>query len=155
MNVRYAGAYDLIEATIRSQQCVLLDGGVATELPQQHGQDYEKLWGIEALASTPEDVLAVHRRYVDAGVNVGIRHEAGHRKADQHAYTECGHGDQTLCSTLVLSPRLDIREYLPRHEEEIVANAVQGNSDQQHPHESTGVAKGEQDVAQRPRGPIL
>ena len=43
--------YGLVQNAIAQQRCVMLDGGVATELPHQHGQDHERLWGIEALAS--------------------------------------------------------------------------------------------------------
>ena len=63
-------AYSTVHDAIAAQRCVLLDGGIATELPHRHGQDHERLWGIEALASSPEEVLDVHRRYVDAGVDV-------------------------------------------------------------------------------------
>jgi S-methylmethionine-dependent homocysteine/selenocysteine methylase/SAM-dependent methyltransferase len=70
MTVRDLPGYGPIRASIQNQRCVILDGGVATELPHEHGQDHEHLWGIEALASAPEEVLAVHRGYVDAGVDV-------------------------------------------------------------------------------------
>jgi S-methylmethionine-dependent homocysteine/selenocysteine methylase/SAM-dependent methyltransferase len=63
-------AYDVVRSRLADQQCVILDGGVATELPHQEGQDHERLWGIEALASAGQDVLDVHRRYVDAGADV-------------------------------------------------------------------------------------
>jgi methionine synthase I (cobalamin-dependent) len=43
---------------------------VTTALPHQHGQDHERLWGSEALASAPDEVRDLHRRYVDAGVDV-------------------------------------------------------------------------------------
>jgi S-methylmethionine-dependent homocysteine/selenocysteine methylase/SAM-dependent methyltransferase len=65
-----AGAYEHVAEGLTQQRCVVLDGGVATELPHQHRQDDERTWGIEALASTPEEVLEVHRRYVSAGVDV-------------------------------------------------------------------------------------
>jgi S-methylmethionine-dependent homocysteine/selenocysteine methylase len=65
------GAYEQVAAAIAEQRCVILDGGIATELPHQHGQDHERLWGIEGLASAPDQVRDVlHRRYVDAGVDV-------------------------------------------------------------------------------------
>jgi S-methylmethionine-dependent homocysteine/selenocysteine methylase/SAM-dependent methyltransferase len=70
MNVRAADGYELIRARIESGQCVVLDGGVATELPHLHGQEHERLWGIEALASAPEEVHDVHVSYVEAGVSV-------------------------------------------------------------------------------------
>ena len=69
MKVADAGAYEVIKTAIAEQQCVLLDGVIATELPHQHGQDHERMWGMEALTSAPDDVLDVHRRYVDAGVD--------------------------------------------------------------------------------------
>ncbi len=70
MKAAGVGAYQMIESAITDQQCLLLDGGVATELSHQHGQDHERLWGIETLASAPDEVYAVHRRYVDARVDV-------------------------------------------------------------------------------------
>ena len=70
MKVEAAGAYELVERALEAQRCVVLDGGIATELPHRHGQDHERLWGIEALASAPDDVLDVHRRYANAGVDV-------------------------------------------------------------------------------------
>ena len=70
MKVVEAGAYRAVQAALAAQRCVLLDGGIATELPHQHNQDHERLWGIEALASAPEEVFDVHRRYVDAQVDV-------------------------------------------------------------------------------------
>ncbi len=65
-----AGTYETVRAALADQRCIVLDGGVATELPHHHGQDHEHLWGIEALASAPDAVREVHRRYVDAGVDV-------------------------------------------------------------------------------------
>src|SRR5690349_11198197 len=62
--------YDQVATAIADQRCVILDGGIATELSHAHGQDHERLWGIEALASMPDEVRDVHRRYVDAGVDV-------------------------------------------------------------------------------------
>jgi S-methylmethionine-dependent homocysteine/selenocysteine methylase/SAM-dependent methyltransferase len=70
MNLRPASAYAEVEGAIVAGRCVLLDGGVATELPHQYGHDRERLWGVETLSSTPNEVLEVHRRYVDAGVDV-------------------------------------------------------------------------------------
>ncbi len=61
-----------VRAALAAGRCVVLDGGVATELPgavRGHGED-ERLWGTTALVDAPADVLAVHRRYVDAGCDV-------------------------------------------------------------------------------------
>ena len=62
--------YEILDEAIAEQRCVVLDGGVATELPHRHGQDEERVWGVEALASSPTAVLDVHRRYVAAGVDL-------------------------------------------------------------------------------------
>ena len=70
MTVRASSAYGSVQQAIDEQRCVVLDGGVATELAHQHTQDDERLWGIEALASTPEAVRDVHRSYLAAGVDV-------------------------------------------------------------------------------------
>ena len=70
MNVKIASGYAVVERAVATQRCVLLDGGIATELPHQYGQDRERLWGVEALTSAPNEVLDVHRRYVEAGMDV-------------------------------------------------------------------------------------
>ncbi len=64
------GGYRAVEDALARQRCVILDGGIATQLPHRHGQDNERLWGIEALASSPEEVRDVHRSYADAGADV-------------------------------------------------------------------------------------
>jgi S-methylmethionine-dependent homocysteine/selenocysteine methylase len=69
-SIQNAGGYAVIRAAIAAQRCVVLDGGIATELPHHHGQDHERLWGIEALSTDLEDVRSMHRRYVDAGADV-------------------------------------------------------------------------------------
>jgi homocysteine S-methyltransferase len=68
--LKAAGSYGVVQAALAEQRCVVLDGAIATELPHRHDQDHERLWGIEALASAPDEVLDVHRSYVDAGVDV-------------------------------------------------------------------------------------
>jgi S-methylmethionine-dependent homocysteine/selenocysteine methylase/SAM-dependent methyltransferase len=66
---RYARITELIE----SDRCVVLDGGTATELAEMVGDRpdlQERLWGTGALVRSPDDVLRVHRRYVDTGCDV-------------------------------------------------------------------------------------
>jgi S-methylmethionine-dependent homocysteine/selenocysteine methylase len=70
VKVQALTGYRRITATLGEQRCVLLDGGIGTELEHRHGQEDERLWGIEALASAPETVLNVHRSYAAAGVDV-------------------------------------------------------------------------------------
>jgi S-methylmethionine-dependent homocysteine/selenocysteine methylase len=67
--------YARIEGLIEAERCVILDGGVTTELQRirplrgEAGPDPE-LWGTWALYRAPDAVLEVHRRYVDAGCDV-------------------------------------------------------------------------------------
>jgi S-methylmethionine-dependent homocysteine/selenocysteine methylase/SAM-dependent methyltransferase len=68
-----ASAYDAIREALAQQRCVVLDGGIATELPEDlltEGPHSEQLWGVRALAYSPAEVRAVHRRYVDVGCDV-------------------------------------------------------------------------------------
>jgi S-methylmethionine-dependent homocysteine/selenocysteine methylase/SAM-dependent methyltransferase len=63
-------AYAHIAELIEQDRCVILDGGTATELPSDHPELEDRLWGTGALVRAPDDVLAVHRRYVDVGCDV-------------------------------------------------------------------------------------
>jgi S-methylmethionine-dependent homocysteine/selenocysteine methylase/SAM-dependent methyltransferase len=66
-------AYARIAALIDADTCVVLDGAMATELREAHDEHpelQEQLWGTGALVRAPDDVLQVHRRYVDAGCDV-------------------------------------------------------------------------------------
>jgi S-methylmethionine-dependent homocysteine/selenocysteine methylase/SAM-dependent methyltransferase len=68
-------AYAYVEELLAAERCVILDGGVATEVQRLRTQRGEpepapELWGTWALARAPEDVLAVHSRYVDAACHV-------------------------------------------------------------------------------------
>jgi S-methylmethionine-dependent homocysteine/selenocysteine methylase len=67
-------AYRRVEELIVAERCVMLDGGIATELGRrlpgaERGRD-EALWGTWALVHSPEVVRDVHRSYVDAGCDV-------------------------------------------------------------------------------------
>ena len=67
-----SSAYRKLEEMVAAQRCVVLDGGVATEL-QRRGSAAApdpELWGTWALFRAPQAVLDVHRSYVDAGCNV-------------------------------------------------------------------------------------
>ncbi len=66
---RSAGrGYERLRRAFADERCVMLDGGVATELPGA-GLD-EPGWGTRALVEAPDAVLAVHRSYLDAGCDV-------------------------------------------------------------------------------------
>jgi S-methylmethionine-dependent homocysteine/selenocysteine methylase len=68
-------AYARIERLIADERCVVLDGGVATELQRLRPLDVEsdpdrELWGSWALYRAPEAVREMHGRYVAAGCDV-------------------------------------------------------------------------------------
>jgi S-methylmethionine-dependent homocysteine/selenocysteine methylase/SAM-dependent methyltransferase len=65
-------SYRVLESLLADERCVVLDGGVATEL-QRVGTGVGPeagLWGTWALYSAPSAVLAVHRAYAETGCNV-------------------------------------------------------------------------------------
>jgi S-methylmethionine-dependent homocysteine/selenocysteine methylase len=69
-----APAYRRVEELLEAERCVILDGGIATELGHRlpdagRGRD-EALWGTWALVHDPEIVRDVHRSYVEQGCDV-------------------------------------------------------------------------------------
>src|ERR1700742_2840966 len=75
--------YERLAHAIASDRCVILDGGVATEL-EGHAALEDPSWGTRELRDDPEAVLRVHRSYVDAGCDVistntwGVLSAGGH-----------------------------------------------------------------------------
>jgi homocysteine S-methyltransferase len=66
-------AYERIDRTLGEGGCVLLDGGVATELQQVRSEGRARQrepWGTWALFQGPIEVLEVHRRYVASSCDV-------------------------------------------------------------------------------------
>jgi S-methylmethionine-dependent homocysteine/selenocysteine methylase/SAM-dependent methyltransferase len=67
-------AYGRVEELLHEQRCVILDGGIATELgrlrPESTPHEDEALWGTWALVHQPDAVRDVHRSYLDAGCDV-------------------------------------------------------------------------------------
>src|SRR3954454_6656044 len=67
-------AYGRVEELLREQRCVILDGGIATELgrvrPDATPREDEALWGTWALVHDPDAVRDVHRSYLDARCDV-------------------------------------------------------------------------------------
>src|ERR687884_706059 len=68
-------AYARIDELLGRQKCVILDGGIATELgrarPDVSPRDGdEALWGTWALVHDPDAVRDVHRSYLEAGCDV-------------------------------------------------------------------------------------
>ena len=71
---RPSGAYRRLEELLSREQCVILDGGIATQLEELHIPGYElrddTMWGMWALLNAPEAVRSVHRSYVEVGSDV-------------------------------------------------------------------------------------
>src|SRR5256714_6682618 len=69
-----SAAYQRIQHLIADERCVILDGGVATELERVSPVGYRNpdqgLWGTAALYEAPYSVLQVHQRYVGVGCDV-------------------------------------------------------------------------------------
>jgi len=69
-----AAAYARLQAKFAEDQCVVLDGGVATELQRQQALEFRlsdrEHWGFESLEHMPQAVEAVHHSYVLAGCDV-------------------------------------------------------------------------------------
>ncbi|MBI2193900.1 MAG: homocysteine S-methyltransferase family protein [Planctomycetes bacterium] len=75
MAAQVSEAYRRIEQLLASDRCVVLDGGVATEIervaPRElRVSDKDGLWGLGALYHAPYAVLEIHRRYVTAGCDL-------------------------------------------------------------------------------------
>src|SRR6185295_8572571 len=69
-----APAYRRVEELIAAERCVILDGGIATELGRrlldaERGRD-EALWGTWAFVHAPDTVRDVYRAYVDLGCDI-------------------------------------------------------------------------------------
>jgi S-methylmethionine-dependent homocysteine/selenocysteine methylase/SAM-dependent methyltransferase len=67
-------AYRRVEKLIAAEQCVILDGGIATELEELEIPGYElrdeAMWGIWALLNATDAVKQVHRSYAEVGCDV-------------------------------------------------------------------------------------
>ena len=68
--------YARLMRMIATDQCVILDGANGTELinvqarPPVRPEADEHLWGLSALIEVPDDVVRVHRSYIDVGADV-------------------------------------------------------------------------------------
>lgn len=75
MAEKISPSYQRIQNLLAENRCVILDGGVATELerisPQElRVSDKDGLWGVGALYHAPYAVLEIHRRYVAAACDL-------------------------------------------------------------------------------------
>ena len=71
---RVSPAYSRVEQLISREQCVILDGGIATELEGLETPGYklsdDSMWGSWALLNAPEAVMRVHRAYAEIGCDI-------------------------------------------------------------------------------------
>lgn len=71
---RYSDRYQRVQQLLADDRCVILDGGIATELQRLGLKDFrlsdKQLWGTWGLYNAPRATLEVHRRYIDAGCNI-------------------------------------------------------------------------------------
>lgn len=74
MTQPHSTAYDRIQQMLADDECVIMDGGNATELERVGLKDHHisdsDLWGTWALYHAPYAALEVHRRYVAAGCDI-------------------------------------------------------------------------------------
>lgn len=66
--------YSHIKNLIENDQCVILDGAIATELQRADARGWglkeDIHWGFDALHVAPETVYDLHKRYLEAGANI-------------------------------------------------------------------------------------
>ena len=74
MDQQFSNAYEKVLGKFASQQCVVLDGGIGTELQQQGVREFQlsdtSHWGFQAISDAPHAVVNVHKQYVHAGCDV-------------------------------------------------------------------------------------
>ncbi len=72
--VRHSGAIDHIRRRLADDQCIILDGAIATELQRRGATDFQLSddahWGFDALHNSPAAVLEVHGAYLAAGAEI-------------------------------------------------------------------------------------
>lgn len=88
-------AYSRVEELLATERCVMLDGGMGTELgrhmPAAERAHEEALWGTWALVRSPHAVRAVHAGYIEAGCDVISTNTWGVR-SEMDRGTYAGHG---------------------------------------------------------------
>ena len=67
-------AYPRIQKKIERDECIILDGAIATELQRHELQGFklsdDNHWGFDALHRSPEAVQGVHRQYLASGADI-------------------------------------------------------------------------------------
>jgi len=67
-------AYEAIQNKLARDECIILDGAIATELQRRKAKSFDlsddSHWGFDALHTSPDTVKEVHRSYLDAGADI-------------------------------------------------------------------------------------
>jgi len=74
MKTKTDSAINRIRGRIAADECVILDGAIATELQRRGARGFRLSdaahWGFDALHDSPDAVRQVHRAYLDAGADI-------------------------------------------------------------------------------------
>ena len=92
MNNKYSAAYLNLEHKFQNNECVVLDGAIATELQALSNDDFRlsdaEHWGFKALQRAPDTVSKVHASYVEAGCDVITTNTYGILQAPREKISE-------------------------------------------------------------------
>lgn len=89
---------------------VVLDGGLATQLEVQGHELRDSLWSARLLRDAPDDIVAAHRAFFDAGADVAI---TASYQATYTAFAAAGIDEDEATALLALSVELAQRAQPP------------------------------------------
>ena len=102
------------------QGIVVLDGGLATQLEAQGHDLRDRLWSARLLRDAPDEIVAAHRAYFDAGADVAI---TASYHASYAGFAAAGIGRDEATRLLALSVEL-ARRAQPADRPTLVAGSV-------------------------------
>ena len=135
--------YSYITNLIGDDQCIILDGAIATELQRSGvrgwGLKEDIHWGFDALHVAPQAVLELHKRYLDAGAHILTTNtytilDAPSYSADYDIHVPNPIHWMDLARTAIELPRQAIAER-KREDNAVVAFSIGGeieNDEQKH-----------------------
>ncbi|MGH2895325.1 MAG: homocysteine S-methyltransferase, partial [Solirubrobacteraceae bacterium] len=103
-----------------SQGIVVLDGGLATQLEAQGHDLRDSLWSARLLRDEPDEIVAAHRAYFDAGADVAI---TASYHASYPGFAEAGIDEQEATRLFARSVEL-ARRAQPVDRQTFVAGSV-------------------------------
>lgn len=107
-------------AEAASQRLVVLDGGLATQLEAQGHDLSDSLWSARLLRDDPEQIVAAHRTFFDAGADVAI---TASYHASYTGFAEVGIEEPQATRLIALSVEL-ARRAQPADRRTFVAGSV-------------------------------